>query len=162
MRYFLDTEFVDGGNKLDLISIGIVCEDGRQYYAINRDYESLNWSEWLTKHVRPHIEIDIESKPDRLKSLEHIAEDVRRFFQRNCDLWCYFGAHDLVLLHSLYGGMISSPRNIPEVYHELYHKVVGKGLSYCQMPINSQPHNALCDAQWNKELYDILHKKKEG
>lgn len=47
MKYFIDTEFVEGtqstfwGNTkptIDLISIGIVAEDGRQYYAISKDF----------------------------------------------------------------------------------------------------------------------------
>lgn len=52
MKYFIDTEFVEGtqdktifGIKysktkptIDLISIGIVAEDGREYYAISKDF----------------------------------------------------------------------------------------------------------------------------
>lgn len=46
MKYFLDTEFLEGFNKplfgkrrhfIDLISIGLVCEDGREYYSISKD-----------------------------------------------------------------------------------------------------------------------------
>lgn len=52
MKYFFDTEFIEGTqNKtflgfnigktkptIDLISIGIVAEDGREYYAISKDF----------------------------------------------------------------------------------------------------------------------------
>ena len=47
MKYFLDTEFLEGTQKkwfgqtkptIDLISIGIVCENGREYYAISKDF----------------------------------------------------------------------------------------------------------------------------
>lgn len=47
MKYFLDTEFLEGTQKkwfgqtkptIDLISIGIVSEDGREYYAISKDF----------------------------------------------------------------------------------------------------------------------------
>jgi len=52
MKYFLDTEFIEGPQKkrflgfnvgytkptIDLISIGIVAEDGRGYYAISKDF----------------------------------------------------------------------------------------------------------------------------
>jgi hypothetical protein len=30
MRYWLDTEFIEDGKTIDLISIGIVAEDGRE------------------------------------------------------------------------------------------------------------------------------------
>jgi len=47
MKYFLDTEFIEGTQSalfsytkptIDLISIGIVAEDGREYYAISKDF----------------------------------------------------------------------------------------------------------------------------
>lgn len=53
MKYFIDTEFIEGPqrerfpislfrkhtpNTIDLISIGIVAEDGREYYAISKDF----------------------------------------------------------------------------------------------------------------------------
>ena len=46
MKYFLDTEFIEGTQKsifntkptIDLISIGIVAEDGREYYSISKDF----------------------------------------------------------------------------------------------------------------------------
>ncbi len=52
MNYYIDTEFLEGSKKrrvlgipykntkptIDLISIGIVSEDGREYYAISKDF----------------------------------------------------------------------------------------------------------------------------
>ena len=56
MKYFLDTEFLEGTQKklfgqskptIDLISIGIVCEDGREYYAISKDFNLKEaWNRW--------------------------------------------------------------------------------------------------------------------
>ena len=34
MRIFYDTEFLEDGKTIDLISIGMVAEDGREYYAV--------------------------------------------------------------------------------------------------------------------------------
>jgi hypothetical protein len=48
MKYFIDTEFFEDFHKplfgkkrhfIDLISIGIVAEDGREYYAISKDFD---------------------------------------------------------------------------------------------------------------------------
>ena len=53
MNYFYDTEFLEGPQSgrgrdmmtIDLISIGIVSEDGREYYAICSDFNfSLAWN----------------------------------------------------------------------------------------------------------------------
>jgi 3' exoribonuclease, RNase T-like len=37
VKIFYDTEFIEDGRTIDLISIGMVAEDGREYYAVNRD-----------------------------------------------------------------------------------------------------------------------------
>jgi hypothetical protein len=62
MKYFIDTEFLEGTQKekfpvslfrketkptIDLISIGIVAEDGREYYAISKDFNLREaWNRW--------------------------------------------------------------------------------------------------------------------
>jgi hypothetical protein len=61
MKYFLDTEFLEGTQKtflgktvstIDLISIGIVAEDGRKYYAISNDFNLKEaWNRYDLKHT---------------------------------------------------------------------------------------------------------------
>lgn len=51
MRYFFDTEFIENGHTIDLISIGIVCEDERTYYAINQDCDFSKADDWVAKNV---------------------------------------------------------------------------------------------------------------
>lgn len=56
MKYYIDTEFLEGQQKkvfgktkptIDLISIGIVSEDGRSYYAISKDFNLKEaWNRW--------------------------------------------------------------------------------------------------------------------
>lgn len=67
MKYFLDTEFIEGFHKpifgkrrhfIDLISIGIVCEDGREYYAISTEFNPKDADDWVRKNV-------ISGLPDR-------------------------------------------------------------------------------------------------
>lgn len=75
-KYFLDTEFHEHTKKIgafgfkkevqtiELISIGIVCEDGRKYYAISKDFDiDAAWNnEWLRKNVLTSIYSDLLSK----------------------------------------------------------------------------------------------------
>lgn len=59
MKYFLDTEFLEGIQKkmfckakptIDLISIGIVSEDDREYYAISNEFNLYEaWNSWQYK-----------------------------------------------------------------------------------------------------------------
>lgn len=77
MKYFLDTEFLEGTQKekfpislfkkntpptIDLISIGIVAEDGREYYSISKDFNLKEaWNRYDTNLV------DVGSKTYRQK-----------------------------------------------------------------------------------------------
>lgn len=60
-RYFYDCEFLEDGKTVDLISIGIVADDGREFYAVNEMVsEDPLWSRitkhrWLMANVVPHL-----------------------------------------------------------------------------------------------------------
>jgi hypothetical protein len=67
MKYFIDTEFIEGFNKpmfgknrhfIDLISIGIYCEDGREYYAVSNEFNPNDADEWVKENVLKKIELD--------------------------------------------------------------------------------------------------------
>lgn len=59
MKYFIDTEFIEDFTRpwigktrhyIDLISIAIVAEDGREYYAISKDFDvDYVWSKYQLK-----------------------------------------------------------------------------------------------------------------
>lgn len=51
MRYYLDTEFIEDGKTIDPISIGIVCDDGRTYYAINAECDFSKAGAWVLQNV---------------------------------------------------------------------------------------------------------------
>lgn len=60
MKYFIDTEFIEGFHKplfgkrrhfIDLISIGIVAEDGREYYAISNEFNPKDADDWVKENV---------------------------------------------------------------------------------------------------------------
>lgn len=75
MNYYVDQEFIEGFHKpwfgkrrhfIDLISIGIVCEDGREYQAISSEYDYSKASPWVVDNViRPLYK---ETVPEDLKN----------------------------------------------------------------------------------------------
>ena len=89
MKYFYDTEFLEGTQKkrwwnigkqkptIDLISIGVVCEDGREYYAISKDFNLKEaWNRYDEKIQ--HFSGDMRNQfPNRRKYKEYwIRENV--------------------------------------------------------------------------------------
>ena len=57
MLYFIDTEFVERGPDypIDLISLGIVSSDGREYYAQSVEFDHRKASEWVKDNVLTHL-----------------------------------------------------------------------------------------------------------
>jgi len=55
VKYFLDTEFIEDGVTIDLISIGMVSEDGRELYLGNAECQFLMASPWVVENVYPHV-----------------------------------------------------------------------------------------------------------
>lgn len=51
MRYFYDTEFIEDGATITLVSIGIVAEDGREYYAVSTDFDGARANHWVRENV---------------------------------------------------------------------------------------------------------------
>ena len=51
LKYWYDTEFIEDGHTIDLVSIGIVAEDGRELYAQVAEADYSKASEWVSKNV---------------------------------------------------------------------------------------------------------------
>lgn len=94
MKYFLDTEFSERGSRhpIQLISIGIVAEDGREFYAHSADYEVDACNEWVKANVLPHV----AKEPPM--SLWSIAESVKLFVGEDPlpEFWGYYADYKLL------------------------------------------------------------------
>jgi len=156
MRYYFDTEFIDRGypDNVHLISIGIVSEDGREYYVEPEETDLSLADEWVKQHVIPSLEGPRKPRAQIAQEIESFVEactlDEREF-------WGYFPSYDWVLLCGLYGPMLSVPRSFPHMPLDLkqwaYHLGVPKSL-FPKQEIGH--HHALHDARWNRDLFNFL------
>ena len=168
-RVFYDTEFLENGRTIELISIGLVAEDGREYYAVNSDMpvDRVLAHRWLKANVwphlplrghRPHPQINALQASDgvldltdsRVKPRFVIANEVRDFIQSTDDpqLWAWYGAYDHVALAQLWGPMIRLPEHVPMWTNDLRQECERLG----NPGLPEQPdgeHNALADARHN-------------
>ena len=57
MKYFIDTEFIERGHEfpVTLLSIGIVAEDGREFYMESLTADHSTASDWVKDNVLPHL-----------------------------------------------------------------------------------------------------------
>lgn len=176
-KYFYDTEFLEDGKTIDLISIGIVCEDGREYYAINSDadWDRIRKHDWLMENVVPHLPTHstgqvrkqqgfaspsrwswggINMRDSRVKPKWVIANEVRDFLKSQGvpELWAYYSAYDHVALAQLWGPMISLPKGIPMFTNDLMQ--VLSGVPNFVPPAQEEGvHDALTDAWWVRRTY---------
>jgi hypothetical protein len=171
--YCYDTEFVEDGRTIELISIGIVCEDGREYYAVNSDMdvERVTNDQWLLENVWRHLPLDDSGQLDvtdtRVKPKSVIANEVRDFLLSSADpgapeLWAYFAAYDHVALAQLWGKLIDLPKGIPKYTHDLRQEMDRLWVASSAVPKPPNAHDALADARWNLEMLQAIRQLPGG
>lgn len=154
MKYFLDTEFIEDGRTIDLISIGIVSEDGREFYA---ESWAVNWcraSSWVLGNVKPHL--TGENVLDRVE----MKKAVLRFIGNDApEFWGYYADYDWVVFCQLFGTMMDLPAGFPMYMRDI--KQLCDELGNPKLPETGKgEHHALADARWNKKAYEFLIHKK--
>ena len=153
MKYFLDTEFIESGPLFPLIplSVGIVAEDGREFYVVNEDAPLSLASDWVKANVIPHL-----GKPHR--PILTIGPEIRAWIGDDKPVfWGYYADYDWVVFAQLFGTMMDLPKGWPMYCRDL--KQWCDELGNPDLPKQrSTEHNALADAKWNAEVYDFLRK----
>lgn len=170
-----DTEFLEDGKTIELISIGMVREiDAAELYLVNADMpvRRIRKSSWLMANVVPHLPKAYgdwrNHMPKRwlfnywdpcVKRRSEIADLVRDFIlaDPDPDLWAWYGAYDHVVLCQLWGAMVDLPTGIPmwtnDVQQE-WHRQGDPEVIPDQDP--GGLHNALADARHCRALHEAL------
>src|SRR6202008_4817990 len=55
VRDFYDLEFGDTASVVSLVSVGVVAEDGREYYAVSSEFDPLTVHPWVADNVLPQL-----------------------------------------------------------------------------------------------------------
>lgn len=146
MKYFLDTEFIEGFHKplfgkrrhfIDLISIGIVREDGQCYHAISSEYNYDDADPWVKENVIHPLYIKYVHGDARnrlsvrsfhktigtpLSAIKRQILDVFGCWKDTLywrapaiqpEIYGYYADYDWVLFCSLLGRMIDLPKGFP-------------------------------------------------
>lgn len=169
-RYFFDTEFIEDGRTIDLISIGIVCEDGRELYAESTEVDWSKASDWVLENVKPHLWHQLADK--REANVWHrdpfhsggflpraqIASEIVRFVDvgvERPEFWADYADYDWVVLCQLFGTMMDLPVGWPMFCMDLRQEV--HRLGDPRLPKQTSiEHHALADALWTREAWESL------
>ncbi|MBF0580730.1 polyadenylate-specific 3'-exoribonuclease AS [Corynebacterium sp. ED61] len=163
MRYFYDTEFIEDGETIDLISIGVVAEDGREFYAVSKEFDASQAGDWVRRNVLNQLPPKSDARwmdraTLRRKLYEFLLPDhvpgQRLAQQDRPELWAWVGAYDHVVLAQLWGDMTGLPRELPRFTHEL--KQLWEMAGRPRLPESpSNAHDALADARFNVIKYRL-------
>jgi len=150
VKYWLDTEFIERPPTIDLISIGIVAEDGREFYAESSEVDWSKASRWTLQNVRPQL--DGGGMPQEI-----IGNAVRRFTEHDPDpvFWGYFPAYDWVVFSWLFGGMLELPFHFPQLCLDIKQWAIELGNPELPPQLGAR-HHALADARWTREAWALL------
>lgn len=158
MKYWFDTEFIEDGKTIDLISIGIVSEDGREYYAESYDCDYDQASDWVRENVFPHLQDMVDPvRMDVHKSNEEIAKELIIFMDKDPEIWAYYADYDWVVLCQLFGTMMDLPKGWPMYCRDVKQLCDDRGNPKLPRKSGIQ-HHALSDAKWTKTAWHFLKK----
>ena len=187
MRIFYDLEFLEDGRTIDLISIGMVREDGHELYCVNQAIEDnplhdrIRNHRWLMANVVPHLPLRerdpmpkhsgsnapqmffTDDTSQLIMPLRMIRNAVRAFVLDagpEVELWADYGAYDHVALCQLFGTMMALPKGFPMWTHDLRQEMERYGVTDEELPArNGDEHHALGDAHHLMACYVFMSRR---
>lgn len=183
-KVFFDTEFTGLHKNTTLISIGLISECGKVFYAELTDYDRNQINDWLQKSVIDNLYLEKPHTPSaeaRINYKEfkdkgnvtycgdnsHLAETLQDWLNQfeQVEIWSDCLAYDWVLFCNIFGDAFSIPKNVYYIPFDLCTLLMVKGInpdvnreefSGLGNSPETAKHNALWDAKVIKACYDKL------
>lgn len=186
MKIFYDCEFTGLHKDTTLISIGLIAEDGRKFYAELNDYDKTQINEWIQDNVIANLSYNGKEHYIPKESIEkcksYACKSDKSHVGRLFGIWleqfedvqfvsdvCHY---DFVLLIDLLGGhAFNLPENVSPYCHDINqdiaeHYMVPDRFAFdmsrealladYDVVVKGLKHNALYDAKVIRELYKIV------
>lgn len=186
MKIFFDTEFTGLHKDTTLISIGLISEDRRCFYAELTDYKRTlsdadNWN-WIEENVIANL-YKSKSENDRkyipnyhIGTKDDIALALGNWFKQfgQVELVSDVCHYDMVLLIDLFGTAFNLPDNVSASCYDI-NQDIARYYKISQLEafdksreeilwdrwrdgsVSGDKHNSLYDAKVIRELYQILN-----
>jgi len=145
-RFFYDCEFIEDGRTIDLVSIAVIAEDGREYYAVSTEFDPGRAGAWVRTNVLDKLPPPADAA---WRSRRSIRDELGEFLLApggEVQLWAWVAAYDHVALAQLWGDMTALPRRIPRFTMEIRQHWEAAGRP--PLPAHgADRHHALADAR---------------
>ena len=155
VKIFFDCEFSSLNQYSQLLSIGLVSENGDEFYA-EVEYDPNKIHFWVKENVLPKLN-DKKLTRNELKSK---LNDYFAQFDEPIEMWGDVPHYDWVHFCEIYGGALNLPENIYYICFDIATLFKVKGLDpdvdrekYLKTNKTDKKHNALWDAQIAFQCY---------
>ena len=170
-KIFFDTEFTGLHKNTTLISIGLVSECGKTFYAELTDYDKTQIDEWLQDNVIKNLTLENEGyfggyeKMNLLGNTDLLQTKLRDWLNQfeKVEMWSDCLAYDWVLFNNIFGTAFDIPENVYYIPFDTCTLMKEKGIDpdisreeFSGLKDNCKKHNALWDAKVIKARYDKL------
>ena len=174
-KIFFDTEFTGLHQNTTLISIGLVSECGKTFYAELTDYDKTQIDDWFQKNAIDNLclknDVNIVKgdywsiRCSRITLIIVLSEWLSQF--KEVEIWSDCLSYDWVLFCQIFGHAFNIPKNVYYIPFDIctLFKIKGidpdinreefSGMAFISSEIPKK-HNALWDAQVIKSCYDKL------
>lgn len=155
-RFVYDTEFIEDGTTIDLVSIGVVSQDGgRELYCVSTEFDPTKAIPWVRRNVLDQLPSPADRawcsrEQIRLRLLDFLTAEPGEI-----ELWAWYGAYDHVALCQLWGAMRALPRELPRFTRDLRQRWEDVG-SPALPPEPPDVHDALADARHNLARWRVI------
>lgn len=174
MKVFFDCEFTGLHQGTTLISIGLVAENGRTFYAELTDYNHRQINAWLQENVIDKLVLKMpfpsgEARTDKAFTIKGDTLVVRYWLEiwlkslGQVEMWSDTLAYDWVLFCQLWDHAFSIPSNVYYIPFDLATLLKLKGIDpdvnreeFAGLEAGDQKHTALWDALVIKACYEKL------
>lgn len=179
MRVFFDTEFTGLHQNTTLISIGLIAEDGRTFYAELTDYDKSQVDGWIQENVienlivnqdRDHYYHIVEGDWLLRDSSSIVASRLEEWLSlyTSVEMWSDCLAYDWVLFNQLFGHAFGIPKNVYYIPFDICTLFKAAGVdpdvsreefsaTMLDPELVAIKHNALWDARVIKACFDRLN-----
>lgn len=185
MKIFFDTEFTGLHKNTTLISIGLIDENERCFYAEFTDYDESQCDDWIKENVINHLRrkgthnlyMECYDKTNKETFIVGTKSQIKEKFKEwlcvydNVEFVSDVCHYDMVLLIDLFGTAFDLPHNINPACHDInqdiarYYEISEKEafdfsreelLQNNAIVIEGDKHNSLYDAKVIKTIYEII------
>lgn len=178
VKCFFDCEFTQLVPNTTLVSIGIVADNGKEFYAETTDYDQSLVNEWIEENVLENLllnDFDIVNETvGALTMVKDTTEKVGLKLQEwlntfdKVEMWSDVMHYDMYLFQGLMGGAFSVPSHVDYIGYDIATVMKMFGLdpdlsreAFIDRPIEGIKHNSLYDARVIQACYSKLQRNRD-